>query len=51
MNHGDRKEDIFVDDPDRQRFMKIERGREEEADGVAHASGDDDDVALDCGAA
>ncbi len=22
MNHGDRKEDILVDDPDRQRFLE-----------------------------
>ena len=50
MNRGDRKEDIFVDDPDRQRFVKIEGGREKGANGCGLA-GRDDDVALDCGAA
>ena len=46
MNRGDRKGDIFVDAPDRQRFWEIERGRAEGADGGAVAGGDDDLPAL-----
>ena len=52
MNRGDRKEDIFVDDPDRQRKGEaVERGCEKGANGGAFSRGNDNDVALDCGAA